>query len=93
MLAIVGWALFGPRPRIDWRAIGLAICWPLAWLAWTLVMGAATGWYPYPFLDHREPDGVVGVVVTSVGITVFFLVLFALARLIDRRAAPAPGAG
>ena len=53
-------------------------------------MGAATGWYPYPFLDHREPDGVGGVVFTSVGITVFFLALFALARFIDRRAAPAP---
>lgn len=89
-LAILGWAVFGPRPRIDGRAIGLAICWPLAWLGWSLAMGAATGWYPYPFLDHREPDGTSGVVITSVAITVFFLALFGLALLVDRRARPAP---
>ena len=92
-LALAGWAMFGPRPRVDGRAMGLAICWPLAWLAWTLVMGAATGWYPYPFLDHREPDGVTGVVTTSIGITMFFLVLFAIAHWIDRRAKPVPEAG
>ena len=90
VLAFLGWALFGPRPRIDWREIRWAICWPLAWLAVILALGAATGWYPYPFLDHREPEGTAGVVVTSVGITVFFLVLFWLARLYDRRANVAP---
>ena len=87
VLAFVGWALFGPRPRIDWREIRWAVCWPLAWLAVILVLGAATGWYPYPFLDHREPEGTAGVVVTSIGITGFFLALFWLARLYDRRAA------
>ena len=90
VLAFIGWALFGPRPRIDWREIGWAVCWPFAWLAETLVVGAATGWYPYPFLDHREPEGTTGVVVSSVGITAFFLVLFWLARLVDRRAKVAP---
>ena len=24
---------------------------PLAWCAFTLARGAATGWYPYPFID------------------------------------------
>ena len=90
VLAFVGWALFGPRPRIDWREVRWALCWPLAWLAVILVLGAATGWYPYPFLDHREPEGTAGVVVTSIGITAFFLVLFWLARLYDRRASVAP---
>jgi hypothetical protein len=89
-LAFVGWALFGPRPRIDWRDVGWALCWPLAWLAVILVVGAATGWYPYPFLDHREPDGAAGVLIASVGITAFFLLLFWLGRLVDRRATVAP---
>ena len=60
---------------------GAGIAWPIAWLAGTLVVGALRGWYPYPFLDHREPEGVAGVVVTSVGITLFFLLLFWLAWL------------
>jgi len=90
VLAVVGWAVFGPRPRVDARAVRLALAWPLAWLAWTLVVGGLSGWFPYPFLDHREPEGVSGVVVTSVGVTLFFLLLFWLARLVDRRASVAP---
>lgn len=48
---ILGWLLFGPRPRIDWRTIGLTFLWPVAWLAYTLIRGAFTGSYPYPFMD------------------------------------------
>lgn len=48
---LLGWFLFGPRPRIGWRTMGLAFIWPLAWLVYTFVRGAITGWYPYPFLD------------------------------------------
>ena len=89
-LAFLGWLAFGPRPRIDWREIGVAICWPIAWLVVILALGAATGWYPYPFLDHRESDGTTGVVVSSVGITLLFLLFFWLARIYDRRAKVAP---
>lgn len=90
LLAIVGWAWFGPRPRVDGRAIKIALCWPVLWLAWTLVIGASSGWYPYPFLDHREEAGVEGVVVSIVGITAFLALLIALAASIDKRARPMP---
>jgi hypothetical protein len=89
VLAVVGWALFGPRPRIERREIRLTLIWPLAWLAWTLVIGGTTGWYPYPFLDHREEHGTIGVVLTSAAITVFFVLLLALARYVDQRTQPA----
>ena len=41
-------------------------------------------------LDHREPEGVAGVVVTSVGVAMSILLLFGAARLVDRRASVAP---
>lgn len=50
-LTLLGWLLFGPRPRISWRTVGLAMIWPAAWLIYTFVHGAISGWYPYPFLD------------------------------------------
>ena len=78
------------RIRSQRREIRLDILWPLGWLAETLVVGGLSGWYPYPFLDHREPDGTTGVVVSSLGITVFFLLLFWLARTFDQRAKVAP---
>ena len=57
VLAVVGWALFGPRPRVDGAALGPAARWPIAWLAGRLVVGALSGWYPYPFLDPARRTG------------------------------------
>ncbi len=48
---LVGWLIFGPRPRATWATTAWAFVWPLAWLVYTFVHGAITGWYPYPFLD------------------------------------------
>jgi len=92
LLAVVGWLVFGPRPRVDWPACLRAAGWPVAWLVLTLVSGALTGWYPYPFLDHRE-HGVDHVVVVCIGIFVLFFALFAAMRAYDRRARPAPATG
>ncbi len=89
VLAVAGWARFGPRPRVTTRAVALALIWPFAWLAEALTVGGVSGWYPYPFLDHRE-DGVAAVVAAGVGITVLFLAVFALLARIDRSAEPAP---
>jgi hypothetical protein len=91
VLAIVGWVLFGPRPRVERSAQVWSILWPLAYLAYVLVVGGASGWYPYPFLDVDQ-KGWGHVAVSSVGITVLFLVLVAAATVVDRRAHPAPQA-
>lgn len=89
LLAVVGWLAFGPRPRVDVRAVGWAFAWPLAWLAVTLAVEAGTSWVPYPFLDFRE-KGWGHVAVVSAGITVLFAALIAGFRYADRRLAPRP---
>jgi len=48
---LLGWLVFGPRPRMSWFVMLLTMIWPAAWLVYTFVRGALTGWYPYPFLD------------------------------------------
>ena len=48
---LIGWLIFGPRPRMTWSTTVLAFIWPLLWVVYTFVHGAVTGWYPYPFLD------------------------------------------
>lgn len=48
---VIGWLLFGPRPRLDRDTVLIALCWPVAWSTWALVHGAITDWYPYPFVD------------------------------------------
>ena len=90
VLAIVGWALFGPRPRVERSAQIWSVAWPLAYLGYVLVVGAASGWYPYPFLDVDE-KGWGHVLGASVGITVLFLLLIAAATA--HRPARQAGAG
>lgn len=92
VLAFVGWLLFGPRPRMDWSACLRAAVWPIGWLVVMLVSGALTGWYPYPFLDHRV-HGWDHVAIVCAGIFVLFFGLFAVLREYDRRRSPAPVTG
>ncbi|MGS0685061.1 Pr6Pr family membrane protein [Nakamurella sp. GG22] len=86
---LLGWLLFGPRPRIDRTTIAWSLVWPIAWIVYTFVRGALVDWYPYPFLDVDE----VGLEV-ALRNTLFVLavaaVLLAVFRLIDRVLAPRP---
>lgn len=88
-LAVIGWLVFGPRPRVSVEVIRWALLWPVGWLIWTLLMGLATGWFPYPFLDHRE-DGWVAVGVVSLAITALFVGLSFAARRWDERSSAGP---
>lgn len=89
VLAVAAWAWVGPRPRVGVRDLAYALCWPIVWLAWTLAVGQANGWVPYPFLDADE-EGWGSVAVVGVGITALFVALFALAAWLDRKLPPAP---
>lgn len=84
LLAVVGWLLFGPRPRVTWAALRGALIWPVLWLVATLVVGAVSGWYPYPFLNVGQL-GAGPVALAVLGVTLLFLVLGALTKLGDRR--------
>jgi hypothetical protein len=78
IMMLAGWLLFGPRPRIDPRTIGLAILWPAAWVAYTMIHGAITSWYPYPFADvithgyARVSTGAVLILVVLLVVTTLF---------------------
>jgi hypothetical protein len=91
LLAVAGWLAFGPRPRTARRSSLVATAWPLAWLLVILVQGAGTGWYPYPFLDHRQHSWahVAGV---CFGIFVLWFTLLFAEHAYDRRMPPAPRA-
>jgi len=92
LLAAVGWALFGPRPRVTGRVFGLSLVYPVVWLIYTLLIGAATGWYPYPFLDVDELGG-ARVSVVCVALTGAIVGVAALLWWGDRRLPAAPRTG
>ena len=89
LAAVVAWVVAGPRPRAPWRQAVPALAWPVAWLAWTLAVGAVSGWYPYPFLDVGA-EGAGAVAATCAGVTVLFLALLAALSRLDRGMSPVP---
>jgi hypothetical protein len=91
--AWVVWLLVGPRPRFGGSTVAWSVAFPLAWIASTFTRGAATGWYPYPFLDV----GVIGparAALNTAVVAIGFLTLALLVRLLERvlPSAPAPDA-
>lgn len=51
IMSVLGWLAFGPRPRISENTIMLALIWPALYIVYTVAHGAASDWYPYPFID------------------------------------------
>ncbi len=93
LLAVVGWLVFGPRLRTSWSLLLPALGWPVLWLAYTLVAGAVTDWYPYPFLDVTT-KGYATVLTTCAGIAVALVVVLAALIALDprlRRRSPVAG--
>jgi hypothetical protein len=77
VIVVLDWLIDPPDTRLRYRDALLWLIYPLVWLGFTLVRGAADGWYPYPFLDPA--NGGYGVVAAYVvGITLGFLALSAV---------------
>lgn len=79
---LAGWVLFG-------RHGGIARTTPLHWLAypavyavWTIAHGAASGWYPYPFMNVAT-QGSAKVAINMLLMALFFAILGHAFRWID----------
>jgi hypothetical protein len=77
VILLLDWLIDPPDTRLRFRDGVLWAIYPVAWLIFTLVRGAADGWYPYPFLDPAN-GGYGMVAVYVVGITIGFFVLAAI---------------
>src|SRR5262249_677878 len=73
-LFVLDWLIFVPKREVPWKTSlgGLAL--PLVYLAWTLLHGAITGFYPYPFLNVLRL-GYEQVFINIVGLIVAFVIL------------------
>lgn len=75
ILFVVGWAAFGPRGIVHVRTVLLSLIYPLGWLALTLIRGALTDYYPYPFMDETQ----IGYAQMALNVTLVALLYAALA--------------
>ena len=50
-LFIIDWLAFVQKRDLSWKILFGALALPVIYVAWTLVHGAVTGFYPYPFIN------------------------------------------
>lgn len=89
IMMVLGWLLFGPRPRIDTSVVRWALLWPVAWFAYTVAHGEATHWWPYPFVDAAT-HGYARVVLNAVIVTAVLGAVALMFGYLDRRLRRAP---
>jgi hypothetical protein len=89
LLAVVGWLLFGPRPRVDRASAAWSLLWPVLWFGYTLAHGAISSWYPYPFVSVAD-HGYGRVLVNAVAVTAVLGGAAAAFAIGDARLRPAP---
>nr|WP_202885701.1 Pr6Pr family membrane protein [Kribbella sandramycini] len=84
IMAAIDWLLFRPRGQIGVRIAGWSLVFPLAWLAFTLARGPATGFYPYTFINVDQ-HGLARVLLNCLLVAALFGSLAFGAAWTDRR--------
>lgn len=91
MLFVIYWLVFVPKGTLRWSMPFTWLAYPLVYVVWSLVRGAMSNDYPYPFADA----GVLGyakVAINTLGILATFcvvgLIMVAVDRAIARRGIP-----
>jgi hypothetical protein len=79
LAALLDWLFDLPNRRILFKKGLLWLAFPLVYLAYSLIRGAQTNWYPYPFLNPALDGGATKVAVMTVVITGLFVLLVWLA--------------
>jgi hypothetical protein len=86
---ILFWTLGVRKGGLNWNSLLLWMVYPVSYLIMVLLRGAASGYYPYPFLDVVKL-GYPKVLLNSLGLAIAFilfaLVFIAVDKSMDKRA-------
>jgi hypothetical protein len=74
IVIVLEWLFGSGRISLRIRAMWWALLFPFGWVAFTVIRGMITGWWPYPFLEPDGPNGIGGVVTYILGIAVFMAI-------------------
>ena len=80
---VLDWLLFAPKGRLNWKDPAKWLIFPLIYGGWTLIQGALSGWWPYPFVDVGAL-GLGRVLLNFIGLLIFFLIVGLTVVAIDR---------
>lgn len=75
VVIVLDWLIQSPQRPLAYSRLWVWLVPPVLYLIYSLIRGAATSWYAYPFLNPDTSGGYGPVAVTCLGITVAFLVV------------------
>ena len=70
---VLNWLVSPPASPLTGKHLLVSLVFPSVYLAYTLVRGASTGWYPYPFLNPANVGGYGAVAAYALAITTTFV--------------------
>jgi hypothetical protein len=82
-LYVAYWLLFVPKGALRWKDVFYWLPYPLIYFCYSLIRGAAVGWYPYPFIDASKL-GYLQVLANAATLVCAFLAVSLLAVAIGR---------
>ena len=72
---LVDWIIWAPRRTLPFTVTFWWMIWPVVYSLFSLVRGAITGFYPYPFYNPAASGGYGGVALWCLALIVSFFVL------------------
>jgi hypothetical protein len=88
VLIVIDYMLSNKEFKLRMRAAFWVVVFPLLWLAFSVVRGTITNWWPYWFINPNGEAGVVGMLSYIAGIAFFFIILgfavLGLKKLVQR---------
>lgn len=74
LIYIIYWLVFAPKQQLEWRSFFPWMVLPAAYLIYALALGAASGFYTYPFIDAGK-IGYPQVAINALGVMAVFIVI------------------
>lgn len=90
LFAVADWLLVVMTIRGRWMRPLVWLIYPLAFLIYSWIRGAITGWYPYDFLNPTLPGGWGAVLVTTLIVLIAFLIVSVIVHLLGNLRAGSP---
>jgi len=75
VIVVVDWVVWPPQRKLPWKVIGWWMVFPAVYVAYSLIRGAAIGFYPYPFFNPAVSGGYGGVTVLCLIMLVAFVAI------------------
>jgi len=95
VVMVADWCYQPPQSQLGFAQAGYWLIYPFLYLAYSLIRGAISGFYPYPFLNPAQSSGYGGVSLYCLAIFAAFLVASWLLILVGdtlQRIAPSQAA-